>query len=232
MSQSQLSQREQLTRESESTNKLLVWLAQTMVNVNEYGGESEQPIRNLFGKLLLFYEFIQHFITLRKENRGISQETLSLMESFIDTMSKTYANVPRKTSSDEYKFFFENTWKPMIREQLRIVQASSILNDKSRKFLVYFLKTYGDLYGDKIDFDITLLKHFVTLFSKINELDEDTLGKLYETYCQKNGEYYKWYSRWQGGGRKLSRRRKSNAKTKSKHNKRRRRKSSHRRQRH
>jgi hypothetical protein len=76
-------------------------------------------------------------------------------------------------------------------------------------------------------------KNLETLFSNIYELDDDTLKALNYYYNEK----YNWEiftPKEKRGGRKLSRRRKSNAKSKSKHNKRRRsfKKSSHRRQRH
>jgi|694.fasta_scaffold01885_35 hypothetical protein len=75
-------------------------------------------------------------------------------------------------------------------------------------------------------------KKFQALFSKIVELNDDTMSALIFYYMT----HYTWNiftPEEYRGGRKLSRRRKSNPKSKSKHNKRRRsfKKSSYRRQR-
>ena len=222
---------------------LLQWLSGTMVLVKEdYVEDSQQPIRNLFSKLGLFYKFIQKFITLRKrEGRGICQETLRSMHSIIDKMSITYGNVPRKISPDygdhpkgvifvgspEYKSFFENSWKPMIRDLLEQYKKS--------EFLTSFLDDFGSYYDSKIWFSFhsrKTLQNFETLFSEIIKMNDTLANQLYETYG--GLRYSRWYQRSERGGRKLSRRRKSIPKSKSKHKHKRRsyKKSSYRRQRH
>ena len=229
---------------------LLNWLKDTKVLVREdYVGDSQQPIRNLFSNLGLFYRLIQQFITLRKlEGRGICQETLYSMHSIIAEMSNMYGNVPRKISPDypdfpkgiimvsspEYKSFFETSWEPMIRGMQKQYEKN--------EFLTSFLEMFGMYYSNgrfTILFDShtrKTLENFETLFSEIIKMNDPLVNQLYETYCLDSLKYYRWYttSGVARGGRKLTRRRKSNPKSKSKrkHKSRSYKKGSYRRQRH
>ena len=80
------------------------------------------------------------------------------------------------------------------------------------------------------------LDNFTLLCAKINQLTDFVIKQLYLTYNNPkyNGWYYEDAFAYPIGGRKLSRRRKSNPKSKSKHKHKRRsyKKSSYRRQRH
>ena len=151
----------------------------------------------------MFYKFIQKFITLRKrEGRGRCQETLRSMHSIIDEMSIMYGNVPRKISPDypdhpkgvifvgspEYKSFFENSWKPMIRDLLEQYKKS--------EFLTSFLDDFGSYYDSNIWFSShsrRTLENFETLFSEITKMNDPLVNQLYETY---GGLHYsRWYIR-------------------------------------
>ena len=226
---------------------LLNWLSGTMVLVKEdYVEDSQQPIRNLFSKLGFFYKFIQKFITLRREGRSICQETLYSMHGIIAEMSNMYGNVPRKISSEypdhpkgvivvgspEYKYFVETSWEPMIRGMQKQYEEN--------EFLTSFLEDFGMYYSNgklTIWFDShtrKTLENFETLFSEIIKMNDIPANQLYETYCRDSLRYSRWYERAKRGGRKLSRRRKSNPKSKSKrkHKRRSYKKGSYRRQRH
>jgi hypothetical protein len=214
---------------------LLEWLKFTMVLVREdYVGDSEQSIRNLFSKLGLYYKFIGTFIEFRKrQGKANSMSTIDMMDRIIERMSTEYKKRPKNESgiivvgSPEYKSFFENSWKPMIRDLQKQYEKN--------EFLMSFLEVFGNLYNENIWFDLKQLQNFRTLFFEISKLDETVLNQLYETYCLRSYDYQRWYehSFARGGGRKLTRRRKSNPKSKVKHNKRRSyKKSSYKRQRH
>ena len=217
---------------------LLEWLKFTMVLVREdYVGDCEQPIHNLFSKLGLYYKFIGTFIDFRKrQGRANSMSTIDMMDRIIERMSTEYKKRPKNESgiivvgSPEYKSFFENSWKPMIRDLQKQYEKN--------EFLTSFLEVFGNLYNENIWFDLKQLQNFRTLFFEISKLDEVVLNQLYETYCVRSYDYQRWYehSFARGGGRKLTRRRKSNPKSKSNHyNKHKRRsykKSSYKRQRH
>lgn len=228
---------------------LLNWLSGTMVLVRDFVGDSQQPIRKLFSKLGLFYKLIEKFITLRKlEGKGICQKTLDSMHSIIVEMSNMYKNIPRKISSDypdfpkgiimvsspEYKYFFENSWEPMIRDMEKQYEKN--------EFLTSFLEMFGMYYSNgkfTILFDShtrRTLENFETLFSEIIKMNDNIANQLYETYCLDGLKYDLWYtmSGVARGGRKLTRLRKSNPKSKSKrkHKSRSYKKGSYRRQRH
>lgn len=223
---------------------LLKWLRETMVLVKEdYVEDSQQPIRNLFGKLGLFFKFIQKFITFRNTNTSrMAYATLQSMSNIIAEMSKLYEKVPREISpdypdhpkgiiypsSEKYKSFFEKSWKPMIRDLLE--------QYKKDEFLTFFLENFGSYYDSNIRFDRRLLQNFETLFSEIAKVNDTLANQLYETYCLDILKYNHWYEREiaDRGGRKLSRRRRSIPKSKSKHKHKRRsyKKGSYRRQRH
>jgi hypothetical protein len=105
------------------------------------------------------------------------------------------------------------------------------------KFLELFLNTFlGSSRTSDGDYVINMnekkLDNFTLLCAKINQLTDFVIEQLYLTYNNPkyNGRYYEDAFAYPIGGRKLSRRRKSNPKSKSKLK--RRRKSSHRRQSH
>jgi hypothetical protein len=231
--------------------ELLRWL-DTMVKVEEYylpDDNPKQPIRNLFGKLRYVYdELIRMFII--QCSKGSPMASLDAFNSVIAEMSRMYEKIPRKPMPDypkgviyvgskEYEQFFNESWKPMIRN---LHEGYS-----KNEFVMFFLENFGSLYRDKeIYFELQNIKNLQTLFAEIAKLSGHLLTQLIETY---NGGYADgrfdtasirpYYSRWyrregEGGGRKLSRRRKSNPKSKSKHKHKRRsyKKSSYRRQRH
>jgi hypothetical protein len=221
---------------------LLKWLKDTKVLVREdFVGDSQQPIRNLFINLGLFYALIRQFITLRKlEGIGICQETLYSMHSIIAEMSNMYGNAPRKISSKypdhskgviivgspEYKSFFKTSWEPMIHGMKEQYEKN--------EFLTSLLTMFGGIWFDS--HTLKTLENFETLFSEIFKMNDPLVNQLYETYCLDGLKYYRWYmtSDVARGGRKLTRRRKSNPKSKSKRKYKQRsyKKSSYRRQRH
>lgn len=198
---------------------LLEWLKFTKVLVREdYVGDSEQSIRILFSKLGLYYKFIGTFIDFRKrQGRAKTMDTIDMMGRIIERMSTEYKKIPKNergiivVGSPEYKSFFENSWKPMIRDLQKQFEKNT--------FLTSFLEVFGNLYYDHIWFDLKQLQNFRTLFFEINKLDETVLNQLYETYCVHSYDYQRWYEHSfdRGGGRKLTRRRKSNPKSKSNH---------------
>lgn len=220
--------------ERQEYGALLSWLNRTMVMVRQaYVGDSEQPIRNLFKELTLYYPLIKEFIEYRK-NKGkkLTSDVLYSMNSINLEMKADFEKRPRNergmtiVGSDSYKEFAER-WREKIE---KINQLTN--NDE---FLESFLKTFFGLYRtrDYIDLDEKKLDNFTLLCVKIAQLNDLVLDQLYQTYS--NPQYNEWYYGrsvyvpYRGmGGRKISRRRKSNSKSKLK----RRRKSSHRRQSH
>jgi hypothetical protein len=197
--------------------KLLEWLKFTKVLVREdYAEDSKQSIRNLFSKLGLHYNFIGTFIDFRKrQGKDKTMDTIDMMDYIIERMSKEYKEIPKNkrgiivVGSQEYNSFFENSWEPMIRELQNQFEENT--------FLTSFLEVFGNLYNDHIWFYLKQLQNFRTLFFEISNLDETVLNQLYETYCVHLDNYQRWYSFDRGGGRKLTRRRKSNPKSKSNH---------------
>ena len=207
---------------------LLRWLDGTMVNVREsYVEDSLQPIRNLFTALGMFYPLIAKFIEYRK-NKGkkLTSDTVYLMYSINVEMKEEFKKKPQVvTTSDSYKEFVK-------RWEARTEKINKTTNND--EFLESFLQTFFGLYRsrDSIDFDVKTLENFTLLCTEISQLNDLVLDQLYQTYT--NPKYNEWYQKRYIGGRKLSRRRKSNSKSKLKYNKRRRsyKKSSHKRQRH
>lgn len=112
-----------------------------------------------------------------------------------------------------------------------------------RKFLKLDRPTMGETKNDRVwmtnqlttddYFERYEIEKLETLFSKITELDDETLYAL-NYYYREHYDYYMFTPNYYVGGRKLTRHRKSNAKSKSKRKHKRRsfKKSSHRRQRH
>lgn len=212
---------------------LLRWLNETRVIVRElYVGDSEQPIRNLFNTVGLYYPLVVKFIEYRKnKGRKFTLETVYLMNGINAEMKEEFEKRPRNeagiviVASDSYKDFVKH-WKERVEKLYKLTN-----NDE---FLESYLQSFFGLFSSRDDiwFDVKQLENFTLLCSKIAQLNDLVLDQLYETY--NNPKYNELYERSYKGGRKLSRRRKSNPKTKSKHNKRRRsyKKSSHRRQRH
>ena len=201
--------------------ELVTWL-DTTVPVREYYGQPpKQPIRNLFSKLILFREFIEMFITFVKTDsryKNNSAVTVNNMRTIIDEMEVAYNK--RNTASE--KEFFKKTWKPMILNLQREYNKNAVLQR-------FFLDQFGrSLVDEVISFDLNTLRNLETLFSEIIKLNEIVLNQLDITYNRSEE-----YSNLWRGGRKLTRRRKSNPKSKSKHKHKRRsyKKSSYRRQR-
>ena len=218
--------------------QLFNWLKDTKVLVHEdYVGDSKQPIRSLFGKLGLFYPFIQKFIIFKK-NKGqhASRQTIEEMAKIIREMDIEYKKIPRTdkgivvVGSPEYQQFLK-AWQAKF--------GSYLDKYKDNEFLMSFLEDFGNLYHRDIWFDLKKMQNFLTLFSAINSWDDgdSILDELVKTYCEDPLKYFEWFhaapTRY-GGGRKLTRRRKSNPKSKSKrkHKRRSYKKSSYRRQRH
>ena len=212
---------------------LLTWLNKTVVTVRKlYEDDSEQPIRELFIALRAYYSLIVKFIEYRKiQGKQLTSGTVDSMHSIIVEMKKKFEEKPDvATTSKEYQTFL-GVWKQKI-EQINEKQTDN--------FLESFLQIFFGLNSNKTDslvfFNVIDLDNFTLLCLQITELSDIILEQLYKTYS--DPKYNKWYEQRHSsayiGGRKLSRRRKSNAKPKSKHNKRRRsfKKSSHRRQRH
>jgi len=212
---------------------LLKWLKETKVLVREdYVGDSKQPIHYLFGRLGLFYKFIQEFITFKKsKGKAASRLTVDMMDKIIREMDIEYKKIPRTdkgiavVGSPEYQQFLK-AWQAKF--------GSYLDKYKDNEFLMSFLEDFGNLYDRDIWFDLKKLQNFLTLFSEINSWDDGDpiLDELYETYCEDALKYFTWYRVYRGG-RKLTRR-KSNPKSKSKRKYKRRsyKKSSYRRQRH
>ena len=218
---------------------LLMWLNYTLVGVHESvrvdskqdsrifvtldatgSSPKKQPIRNLFIALGIFFRLIVKFINYRRiKGQKETSATVSLMYTINNDMKEVFKKRPKKTSVN-YNSFKED-WEKKI----------SVF--KWNDFLDQFLGTLFNLDT----FDVNTLENFILLCSEIGNLDDSVLEQLYETYP--NSKYNKLYEtetkiQESKGGRKLSRRRKSNSKSKLKYNKRRRsyKKSSHRRQRH
>jgi hypothetical protein len=224
--------------DEEKFKQLLIWLNTTMVVVRDnYVDGQRQPIRNLFSNLVLFSDLIKRFIRLRKEGKMISTMTLENMKTIISEMTNEYAQIPRdqgviRVGLDPYNIFFTKRWKPMISNLLR--------QHEQDDFLTYFLEKFGSYYDKYISFDSKVLENFKTLFSEINKTNDAIANDLYETFYKNRIKYSNWYTVNLAGGRKLSRRRKSNPKSKSKskskskhkHKRRSHKKSSYRRQRH
>ena len=204
---------------------LLKWLKETKVLVREdYVGDSKQPIHYLFGRLGLFYKFIQEFITFKKsKGKAASRLTVDMMDKIIREMDIEYKKIPRTdkgiavVGSPEYQQFLK-AWQAKF--------GSYLDKYKDNEFLMSFLEDFGNLYNRDIWFDLKKLQNFLTLFSEINNWDDGDpiLDELYETYCGVNSfKYSRWYtmsgmmSGVARGGRKLTRRRKSNPKSKSNH---------------
>jgi len=212
--------------------ELFNWLNDTKVLVHEdYVGDSKQPIRSLFGKLGLFYPFIQKFIIFKKnEGQDASRQTIEEMAKIIREMDIEYKKIPRTNGSSEFQQFLK-AWQAKF--------GSYLDKYKDNEVLMSFLDNFGNLYHKDIWFDIKKLENILTLFYAINSWDDgdSILDELVKTYCEDPLKYFEWFhaapTRY-GGGRKLTRRRKSNPKSKSKrkHKRRSYKKSSYKRQRH
>ena len=212
---------------------LLRWLNGTFVSVHESvrvdsKQDSRIPIRNLFIALGTFFQLIVKFINYRIiKGKKETSATVSFMYTINNDMKEVFKKRPKKTSVD-YNIFKEEEWEKKIS-----VFRKWKYDDSLKDFLHQFLNTFFNLNT----FDVNTLENFILLCSEIDKLDDSVLQQLYETYP--NSKYNKLYEtetkiQESKGGRKLSRRRKSNSKSKLKYNKRRRsyKKSSHRRRRH
>lgn len=219
--------------EQQEYGALLRWLNDTIVMVRQaYVGDSEQPIRNLFKELTLYAPVIKAFIEYRRyKGKKSTADILYSMNSINVEMKEEYTKRPKnehgviEVASDSYQDFAKH-WREKIEQ---------INKMKKNEFLELFLKTFFGLYRyhtsglDVINMNERTLDNFTLLCVKINQLNDLDLvvDQLYRTYD--NPKYNEWYYGTSAfGGRKLSRRRKSNSKSKLK----RRRKSSHRRQSH
>lgn len=215
--------------EQQEYGALLSWLNRTMVMVRQaYVGDSEQPIRNLFKELTMYAPVIREFIKYRTyKGKKLTADILYSMNSINVEMKEEYTKRPKnehgviEVASDSYQDFAKR-WREKIEEMTN-----------ENEFLELFLKTFFGLYRyhtsglDVINMNERTLDNFTLLCVKINQLKDLVVDQLYRTYD--NPKYNEWYYGTSAfGGRKLSRRRKSNSKSKLK----RRRKSSHRRQSH
>jgi len=212
--------------------QLFNWLKDTKVLVHEdYVGDSKQPIRSLFGKLGLFDTFIQTFIIFKKnKGQAASRWTIKEMAKIISEMKE----IDEKTKSSFQEFI--DAWIKKFKSYPEKEEY------RGNEVLTQFFNEFGNLDGQRFDriilFDDKKMQNFLTLFSAINSWDDgdSILDELVKTYCEDPLKYFEWYhapTRY-GGGRKLTRRRKSNPKSKSKrkHKRRSYKKSSYRRQRH
>ena len=115
----------------------------------------------------------------------------------------------------------------MIRDFLKLDRQTMVKKKNDRVWMTSQLTTSDSF----VRYEIEKLE---TLFSKITELDDDTLNALRYKYIYYDFMMFMFTPQEQRGGRKLTRRRKSNSKSKlkRKHKRRSFKKSSHRRQRH
>ena len=232
--------------EQKDYTPLLRWLNGTFVSVHESvrvdskqdsrifvtldatgSSPKKQSIRNLFIALGTLFQLIVKFINYRIiKGKKETSATVSFMYTINNDMKEVFKKRPKKTSVDYNRF--KEDWEKKIS-----VFRKWKYDDSLKDFLDQFLNTLFNLDT----FDVNTLENFILLCSEIDKLDDSVLQQLYETYP--NSKYNKLYEtetkiQESKGGRKLSRRRKSNSKSKLKYNKRRRsyKKSSHRRQRH
>ena len=216
-------------------HELLGWLNGTKVMVRkDYDNDSEQSISNLFKELALYSRVIKEFIEYRK-NKG-----RKVTSSLVYSMQSIKADIERQMPKNEDDVIEVGSHAYQEFAKRWIEKTEPI--EKEDKFLELFLNTFlgssrssDDAAFYVINMNEKKLDNFTLLCVKIAQLDEFVFLQLYETYDVR--KYNEWYldpeqnfKHFKMGGRKLSRRRKSNPKSKSKLK--RRRKSSHRRQSH
>jgi len=225
--------------EQKNYSDLFYWLNNTMVEMEEdyVNGVQRKPIRNLFGYLKYSYkDLIQRLFEFilgvpseitPEERRGLETRDFTDGEhrgliqlgddinAVFDVMKRTYQEMPRddegksNAESDAFKKFIKNEWNPTINRLKREYSR----ND----FVTHLLERYRFM-NEPVFFQPKHVRNLQTLFATIVKMPRPLLIQLRETF--NDTQYYNtWYGpklESEGGGRKLSRRRKTNPKSKSK----------------
>ena len=163
---------------------------------------------------------------LDEENLAREQQDKEELIRWLATTTAEYNDSGKKVEVSLGKLFFNLRLKTyLIREFLKLDKTS--MSNALKTLPNWFLENITP--SDNVS--LSERQNLQTIFSKIIELDRNLLAALIANYVTKYD--YRIFN-IPGGGRKLSRRRKSNSKSKLKYNKRRRsyKKSSHKRQRH
>ena len=219
--------------------ELFSWSNNTMVEMEEdyVYGVQKKPIRNLFGDLKYSYKNLIRMLfdfilgdsseITPEERRGLEmrdftpEERIGLIKlghdinAVFEQMNRKYKEMPKDNGrsivdSDAYEKFIEEKWNPTI----------DLLNREysGNDFVTHLLERYRFM-NEPVFFQPRQVRNLQTLFATIVKMPRrPLLIQLRETF---NDEQY--YNTWygpklesEGGGRKLSRRRKTNPKSKSK----------------